>query len=117
MHSESILERNAETREVSIYGDTVTEERGKHASACFQSGWQRVELSSLSWDEGSFYFSIKKGVLHMLDIKQLRTDFEQIKEKLAHRGEDLADFNKFGELDQKRRRINRENRRIKEPKK
>ncbi|KIL17371.1 hypothetical protein B4129_0552 [Bacillus safensis] len=41
MHSESILERNAETREVSIYGDTVTEERGKHASACFQSGWQR----------------------------------------------------------------------------
>ncbi|CAL8898443.1 hypothetical protein C2W59_02389 [Bacillus pumilus] len=41
MQSESILERNAETREVSIYGDTVTEERGKHASACFQSGWQR----------------------------------------------------------------------------
>ncbi|CAM5542734.1 serine--tRNA ligase [Bacillus safensis FO-36b] [Bacillus safensis subsp. safensis] len=33
----------------------------------------------------------------MLDIKQLRTDFEQIKEKLAHRGEDLADFDKFGE--------------------
>lgn len=37
----------------------------------------------------------------MLDIKQLRTDFDQIKEKLAHRGEDLADFDKFGELDQK----------------
>lgn len=33
----------------------------------------------------------------MPDIKQLRTDFDQIKEKLAHRGEDLADFDKFGE--------------------
>lgn len=41
----------------------------------------------------------------MLDIKQLRTDFDQIKEKLAHRGEDLADFDKFGELDQKRREL------------
>ncbi|MGP1910640.1 serine--tRNA ligase [Metabacillus sp. JX24] len=39
----------------------------------------------------------------MLDIKYLRANFEEVKEKLSHRGEDLGDFAKFEELDQKRR--------------
>ncbi|MBZ5753162.1 serine--tRNA ligase [Metabacillus rhizolycopersici] len=41
----------------------------------------------------------------MLDIKYLRTNFEEIKEKLSKRGEDLADFGKFEELDKKRREL------------
>jgi seryl-tRNA synthetase len=41
----------------------------------------------------------------MLDIKYLRTNFEEIKGKLAKRGEDLADFGKFEELDKKRREL------------
>lgn len=39
----------------------------------------------------------------MLDIKLLRANLEEIKEKLAHRGEDLSDLGKFEELDRKRR--------------
>ncbi|HEY4553511.1 MAG TPA: serine--tRNA ligase [Bacillaceae bacterium] len=39
----------------------------------------------------------------MLDIKLLRANFQEIKEKLKHRGEDLSDFDKFEELDKKRR--------------
>ncbi|CAM4253832.1 serine--tRNA ligase [Lederbergia lenta] len=39
----------------------------------------------------------------MLDIKLLRGNFEEIKNKLQHRGEDLTDLDKFGELDQRRR--------------
>ena len=38
----------------------------------------------------------------MLDIKFLRTNFEEVKAKLQHRGEDLTDFDQFEELDQKR---------------
>lgn len=41
----------------------------------------------------------------MLDIKYLRANFEEVKEKLSHRGEDLGDFSKFEELDQKRREL------------
>ncbi|MGG4492094.1 serine--tRNA ligase [Metabacillus idriensis] len=41
----------------------------------------------------------------MLDIKHLRANFEEVKEKLSHRGEDLGDFSKFEELDQKRREL------------
>lgn len=41
----------------------------------------------------------------MLDIKYVRANFEEVKEKLAHRGEDLKDFNMFEELDQKRREL------------
>ncbi|MGD6944496.1 serine--tRNA ligase [Cytobacillus gottheilii] len=41
----------------------------------------------------------------MLDIKVLRADFEGVKEKLQHRGEDLTDLNKFEDLDVKRREI------------
>jgi seryl-tRNA synthetase len=39
----------------------------------------------------------------MLDIKLLRANLEEVKEKLQHRGEDLSDLGKFEELDQKRR--------------
>lgn len=41
----------------------------------------------------------------MLDVKYLRANFEEVKEKLQHRGEDLTDFGKFEELDQKRREL------------
>lgn len=41
----------------------------------------------------------------MLDMKELRANFKEIKEKLSHRGEDLTDFDKFGELDEKRRSL------------
>ncbi|WP_214704546.1 MULTISPECIES: serine--tRNA ligase [unclassified Exiguobacterium] len=39
----------------------------------------------------------------MLDIKRLRQDFEGIKEKLAHRGEDLSALDRFPQLEEKRR--------------
>ncbi|MGE7546679.1 serine--tRNA ligase [Sporosarcina newyorkensis] len=41
----------------------------------------------------------------MLDSKVLRANFEEVKEKLSKRGEDLTDFDKFGGLDEKRREI------------
>ena len=41
----------------------------------------------------------------MLDIKFLRTNFEEVKEKLQHRGEDLTDFGQFEELDTRRREL------------
>ena len=34
----------------------------------------------------------------MLDIKVLRANFEEVKEKLQHRGEDLTDLGKFEDL-------------------
>ncbi|CAM4034087.1 serine--tRNA ligase [Mesobacillus zeae] len=39
----------------------------------------------------------------MLDVKYLRSNFEDVKKKLQHRGEDLSDFDRFEELDSKRR--------------
>jgi seryl-tRNA synthetase len=39
----------------------------------------------------------------MLDIKFLRSNFEEVKNKLQHRGEDLTDLGRFEELDRKRR--------------
>jgi seryl-tRNA synthetase len=39
----------------------------------------------------------------MLDMKMLRENFAEVKEKLAHRGEDLTDLDRFGDLDEKRR--------------
>ncbi len=39
----------------------------------------------------------------MLDIKRLRTNFEEVREGLAKLGEDLTDLDQFGELDEKRR--------------
>ncbi|ASB86600.1 serine--tRNA ligase [Bacillus sonorensis] len=41
----------------------------------------------------------------MLDVKLLRANFQEIKQKLAHRGEDLTDFDQFEELDAKRREL------------
>jgi seryl-tRNA synthetase len=44
-----------------------------------------------------------KGVGRMLEIKLLRSNFAEVKEKLQHRGEDLTDLGKFEDLDQRRR--------------
>ncbi|MFC4410218.1 serine--tRNA ligase [Chungangia koreensis] len=41
----------------------------------------------------------------MLDIKYVRDHFEEVKQKLAKRGEDLTDFDQFEELDKKRREL------------
>lgn len=41
----------------------------------------------------------------MLDIKKLRNQFEEIKQKLTYRGEDIADLEQFPTIDQKRREI------------
>ena len=41
----------------------------------------------------------------MLDIKYLRANFTEIKEKLKYRGEDLTDLGKFEELDTRRREL------------
>lgn len=41
----------------------------------------------------------------MLDMKLLRGNVEEIKKKLQHRGEDLADLDKFEQLDQRRREM------------
>ncbi|MBT2691342.1 serine--tRNA ligase [Bacillus sp. ISL-47] len=41
----------------------------------------------------------------MLDIKYLRANFEEVKNKLQHRGEDLTDLGKFEDLDVKRREL------------
>ncbi|WP_117167974.1 serine--tRNA ligase [Paraliobacillus sediminis] len=41
----------------------------------------------------------------MLDLKYLRTHFDEVKEKLQHRGEDLAEFDTFEDLDKRRREL------------
>jgi len=41
----------------------------------------------------------------MLDMKFLRNNFQEVKEKLAHRGEDLSELERFGELDERRRTL------------
>lgn len=41
----------------------------------------------------------------MLDLKFIRANFAEVKEKLQHRGEDLTDLGRFEELDQKRRNL------------
>ncbi|KGL41933.1 serine--tRNA ligase [Listeria newyorkensis] len=41
----------------------------------------------------------------MLDVKLLREDFEGVKAKLSHRGEELGEFEKFGALDTWRRTL------------
>lgn len=41
----------------------------------------------------------------MLDIKYLRTHFEEVKNRLQNRGEDLSAFDNFEQLDQKRREL------------
>ena len=41
----------------------------------------------------------------MLDIKFLRSNFEEVKNRLQHRGEDLSALDNFEELDQRRREL------------
>ncbi|WP_240620448.1 serine--tRNA ligase, partial [Peribacillus acanthi] len=41
----------------------------------------------------------------MLDLKYLRANFEDVKERLQHRGEDLTDLGKFEDLDVRRREL------------
>ncbi|GAB2536769.1 serine--tRNA ligase [Gracilibacillus alcaliphilus] len=41
----------------------------------------------------------------MLDRKLLRNHFAEVKEQLKHRGEDLTDLDRFGELDENRRTL------------
>ncbi|KYD31422.1 MULTISPECIES: serine--tRNA ligase [Anoxybacillaceae] len=41
----------------------------------------------------------------MLDVKYLRNHFEEVKEKLLKRGEDLTNIDRFEELDKKRREL------------
>lgn len=41
----------------------------------------------------------------MLDMKYLRNHFEEVQQKLQHRGEDLSELEHFGELDVKRREL------------
>lgn len=41
----------------------------------------------------------------MLDLKYLRTHFNEVKEKLQHRGEDLSEFDTFEDLDKRRREL------------
>ncbi|SFB29640.1 seryl-tRNA synthetase [Lentibacillus halodurans] len=41
----------------------------------------------------------------MLDMKFLRNHFQDVKEKLAHRGENLSELDRFGELDERRRTL------------
>ncbi len=41
----------------------------------------------------------------MLDVKVLRANFEEVKKKLENRGEKIADLDRFGDLDQRRREL------------
>ncbi|HAJ9288354.1 TPA: serine--tRNA ligase [Listeria monocytogenes] len=41
----------------------------------------------------------------MLDVKLLRNNFDEVKQKLQNRGENLGEFEKFGELDKRRRTL------------
>ncbi|MEN1966515.1 serine--tRNA ligase [Lentibacillus sp. N15] len=41
----------------------------------------------------------------MLDMKYLRNNYDEVKGKLAHRGEDLSELEKFGKLDTQRRQL------------
>ncbi|AIF41941.1 serine--tRNA ligase [Virgibacillus sp. SK37] len=49
----------------------------------------------------------------MLDMKYLRNNFQEVKTKLAHRGEDLTELDKFEELDTKRRELISETEKLK----
>lgn len=49
----------------------------------------------------------------MLDMKYLRNNFDLVKKKLAHRGEDLSELEMFGELDGRRRELIAETEKLK----
>jgi seryl-tRNA synthetase len=48
---------------------------------------------------------VDKEVKRMLDVKLLRTQFQEVKEKLLQRGDDLANIDRFEQLDKERRRL------------
>jgi seryl-tRNA synthetase len=48
---------------------------------------------------------MEKEVKAMLDVKILRAQFEEVKEKLMQRGGDLANIDRFEQLDKERRRL------------
>ncbi|ADU28307.1 serine--tRNA ligase [Evansella cellulosilytica] len=41
----------------------------------------------------------------MLDVKLLRSSFDEVKAKLEHRNEDISELDRFGELDETRRQL------------
>ncbi|WP_339235280.1 serine--tRNA ligase [Oceanobacillus sp. FSL W7-1281] len=49
----------------------------------------------------------------MLDMKYVRNNFDEVKQRLAHRGEDLGDLDKFAELDVRRRELIAETEKLK----
>ncbi|MCA0972361.1 serine--tRNA ligase [Halobacillus litoralis] len=49
----------------------------------------------------------------MLDMKYLRQNFTEVKEKLKNRGEDLSDLDAFGDLDSRRRELIQETEELK----
>lgn len=64
----------------------------------------RLEQISYEVKRLSLFIINKRSVFTtMLDLKFLRENFAEVKEKLKHRGEDLTDLGRFEELDQKRR--------------
>jgi seryl-tRNA synthetase len=73
----------------------------------------RVYSRPLVWGESFLFYKrdflfIKLMIrrrIEMLDVKFLRANFQEVKEKLKHRGEDLTDFERFEELDRKRREL------------
>jgi seryl-tRNA synthetase len=65
----------------------------------------RIKLPSLLGTGVFCVFMKKKEELIMLDVKLLRANLEEIKEKLQHRGEDLNDLDKFEDLDKRRREL------------
>ena len=52
-----------------------------------------------------YYYKIENEDVHMLDFKRLRANFEEVKTKLATRGEDISGLDRFEELDERRRAI------------
>ncbi|KKB33330.1 Seryl-tRNA synthetase [Bacillus thermotolerans] len=47
----------------------------------------------------------KKEEINVLDVKVLRANFEEVKKRLQHRGEDLSALDSFEQLDEKRRSL------------
>lgn len=49
--------------------------------------------------------NVIKEELRVFDIKLLRSNFQEVKEKLKYRGEDISELDRFEELDSKRREL------------
>src|SRR5690625_1553251 len=75
---------------------------------------RETKLSSLYNIGMGVFLCLKKEDINMLDMKFLRNNFEEIKTKLQHRGEDLSDLDKFNEIDEKRRKLIAETETLKE---